>query len=126
MVFTSDRVELSLPPSTPTRATPTAMTFCCDVTTFPSIIVVDGSEMVPLDNPFEDTSTPGVAEVCWKYEKIAVGLAIMTTPTRDKEVAICSVRVNGSFRIYAQTPHAIMGERNVMTVVSANGRYMRL
>ena len=56
-------------------------------------------------------------------EKIDEGLAIRKTPMIDTNVAICSVRVNGSLISLLQAQQASIGARKVSTVASERGRY---
>lgn len=51
------------------------------------------------------------------------GRAMRMTPIRAMAPAICSFRVNGSWRRMAHTQQARVGARNVMTMDSAIGRY---
>lgn len=51
------------------------------------------------------------------------GRAMRMTPIRAIAPAICSFRVNGSWRRMAHTQQARVGARNVMTIDSAIGRY---
>lgn len=54
-----------------------------------------------------------------------VGLAMKTTPTRDMRLPILSIFVNCSLSKNEQTQQVRLGARNVMTVASASGRYIR-
>lgn len=51
------------------------------------------------------------------------GRAMRMTPIRAMAPAICSFRVNGSWRIMAHAQQARVGARNVITMDSAIGRY---
>ena len=51
------------------------------------------------------------------------GRAMRMTPMRAMAPAICSFRVNGSWRRVAHTQQARVGARNVMTMDSVIGRY---
>lgn len=52
------------------------------------------------------------------------GRAMRMTPIRAMAPAICSFRVNGSWRMMAHTQQAMVGARNVITMDSAIGRYL--
>jgi len=62
---------------------------------------------------------------CDSAENNETGLAIKTTPNSEMYAAICSILVNGSLMKYEHAQQASDGERNVMTVASARGRYIR-
>lgn len=51
------------------------------------------------------------------------GRAMRMTPIRAMAPAICSFRVNGSWRMMAHAQQARVGARNVITMDSAIGRY---
>lgn len=51
------------------------------------------------------------------------GRAMRMTPMRAMAPAICSFRVNGSWRMMAHAQQARVGARNVITMDSAIGRY---
>ena len=48
-----------------------------------------------------------------------------TTPRKEMIPAICSLRVNGSWRRNEQAQEATIGARKVITVASDRGRYLR-
>jgi hypothetical protein len=56
-------------------------------------------------------------------EKRDAGLAIRTTPKSEMYAAICSIRVNRSFKKNEHAQQDSEGARKVITVASARGRY---
>ncbi len=105
---------------TPIMATPTADIRCAGVTLFRAVDPKAGTVTLVAGTPSALLLVTGEGE--GELEKREVGRAIRKTPKRETRPAICSVRVNGSWRRVEQTQQATIGARKVITVASAMGR----